>query len=181
MLQKKEVPFDLKEGAGQGAYRLLINTDVSWWGNPVDNDAIVGSIIMLLQRFAPVEIWIQQGWLGCCETDGVTLFKLDFTSAFNPTQLSFWINHKGKDIPFSHQINAVLGRQNTRTSITAAIDCDLMLRGDWMRTVGIDIYDFSNKTYTDKCDIMAEYINLTSMKILTGDSGNETYENKIRD
>jgi len=180
MLKKKLSEFELKEGSGEGAYRILLNTDISWWGNEVDNDAIVGSIITLLQRFAPVEVWIQQGWLGCCETDGVTLFKLDFTSTFNPAQLSFWINHKGKDIPFSHQINKVLGRQNSRTSIKAEIDCDMMLRGDWMRTVGIDSYDFSDKLFTDKCDIMAKYINLTSMKILTGESGDETYESFVR-
>ena len=182
MLRKNTSDIEIKEGAGEGAYRLLINTDVSWWGKETDNAALVGCLIALLQRYATVELWIQQGWLGPGEENGVTLFKLDFPAGFDATQLFFWIAHKGKDVPFSYHINRCLGRTRNGTSIRAEISCDMMLRGDWMRTVGIyDSYDFTKKLYTERCKIIAEYISFTTMKILTGNSGNETYESFERE
>jgi hypothetical protein len=65
---------------------------------------------MCLQRFGPVELWIQQGWLGKEDNDGVTLFKLDFSQGFQPTQLAFWCGHELKDTSFSFEINMALGR-----------------------------------------------------------------------
>ena len=48
-LKRKHSPLELKEGAsGEGAYRVLINTDVSWWGNATDNASLVGALIFLL-------------------------------------------------------------------------------------------------------------------------------------
>ena len=168
-LARKPSDLEIVPGAGGGAYRIFINTDVSWYGSPADNAAVVGTIVTILQRFAPVEIWIQQGWLGRFPEDGVTLFKLDFLNGLDVTQLAFWIAHKGKDIPFSWHINRVLGRKCSRTSVKAELPCDLMLRGDWMRHAGItNPYNFANKLFTEKCDIMSKYIEMTAREILTG-------------
>ena len=178
MLDKKHTEFELVKGKGEGAYRLIINTDVSWWGNELDNDVIVGGIITTLQRFAPVELWIQQGWLGNHPDDGVTLFKLDMGGAFDITQIHFWINHPGKDIPFSLAVNCALGRKSSTTSCRAEIEADIMLRGDWMRTVsGGKGWELSSMLYTEKLDIMAQYINATCMKILTeGEASKQWFE-----
>ena len=168
-LKRKDSELEIVPGAGDGAYRIFINTDVSWNGKTTDNAAVVGAIVTILQRFAPVEIWIQQGWIGSDPEDGVTLFKLDFLNGIDVTQLAFWIGHRGKDYPFSWHINKCLGRRHALTSIKAELPCDLMLRGDWMRHAGIkNSYDFCNKLYTEKCDIMAKYIEMTAREILTG-------------
>ena len=168
-LKRKDSELEIVSGAGDGAYRIFINTDASWNGKTTDNAAVVGAIVTILQRFAPVEIWIQQGWLGRFPEDGVTLFKLDFLNGMDVTQLAFWIGHEGKDIPFSWHINRVLGRKCSRTSVKAELPCDLMLRGDWMIHAGItDPYNFANKLFTEKCDIMSKYIEMTAREILTG-------------
>lgn len=178
--KKKSTPFKLKKGSGEGAYRLIINTDVSWWGRPEDNCTLVGCIVILLQRYAPVEIWIQQGWLAYDKSSiskddhGVTLFKLDYTGAWDVTSLAFWITHHGKDIPFSCTVNRALGRKYSATSCKAEIECDLMCRGDWMRPyMGKDYYAYSQLMYTERLDIMANYVSDTAMKIVV-DNSDET-------
>jgi hypothetical protein len=164
-IQRKDEGEAVKGGEGGGAYRLIINTDVSWWGQPNDNAAMVGALAVILQQFRPVEIWIQQGWLGCHEWDGITLFKLDFTGAFDPTALAFWIGHGDKDSVFSYFINMELGRENTSTSTIAEIPADLMLRGDWMTVYGINQDAFLNMMHTEKMDLMARWIADTAMQI----------------
>ena len=127
-----------KAGAGDGAYRVIINTDVPWWGHPNDNAAVMGALVILLQRYGPVEVWIQQGWLGSGgECNGVTLFKLDFTGSFEPTQLAFWCGDPNKDDVYSHDVNKGLGRTSTAVSKEAEIPCDLYLHGVWMRLHGV--------------------------------------------
>jgi len=164
-IQRKDEGEGIKGGEGAGAYRLIINTDVSWWGQPSDNAAMVGALTLILQQFHPVEVWIQQGWLGSHDSDGITLFKLDFTGAFDPTALTFWIGHHDKDQVFSYFINMELGRENTSTSTTAEIEADLMLRGDWMKVYGIDEGKFGSMLHTEKMDLMARWIADTAMQI----------------
>ena len=166
-LARKPTPFELKRGSGEGAYRLVINTDVSWWGEPWMNCAICGALVVLLQRYAPAEIWIQQGWLGSNESDGVTLFKLDFTGGFEPTAVAFWITHKWKDSIFSYIINRSLGRKDYGTSCELEIEADIMLRGDWMK-----LFEFKKQKAIDdmtpfeQLDFMANWVGQTAMKIL---------------
>lgn len=165
--RRKEGSDGVKQGAGEGAYRIIINTDVSWWGQPTDNAALIGALVVLLQQFKPVEVWIQQGWLrGGSGDDGVTLFKLDFTGAFDPTALAFWAGHPGKDQTFSYAINCALGRQGSGTSTVAEIPCDLYLRGDWLKLLGIEQHKLCSMLHTDKLDLFSKWIADTACKIV---------------
>lgn len=166
---KNDAEKEVKMGAGDGAYRLIINTDVSWFGKPEDNAAMVGALITLLQRYAPCEVWVQQGWLGGHLSDGVTLFKLDYTAGLDITNLAFWITHRYKDSVFSYIVNRALGRKSYATSCHAEIESDLMLRGDWFKAVGISYQVIYNWTYTDKMDAMAKYIAQTGYKMIYGE------------
>lgn len=163
---KKDEVKPLKKGSGDGAYRIIINTDVSWWGNPVDNCALVAALIIIMQRFATVEVWIQQGWIGSKEGDGVTLFRLDFSAGFDITNLAFWITHPGKDSPFSYLVNRGLGRTSNATSCVAEIESDIMFRGDWQRMYGFTSSYLANKMYTERIDIVSQWVAATAYKIL---------------
>lgn len=133
-MAKDETPVQTK---GDGAFRIVINTDVAWWCKPEDNAAVVGALIMLLMEWAACEVWIQQGWL--ChgggngdDASGVTLFKLDFQGAFEPTQLAFWIGSPHKDATFSRIVNYGLGRRHSGTAIHCEVPADLYMHGPWM-------------------------------------------------
>lgn len=165
--KKHNEELEVRKGiGGEGAYRIIINTDVSWWGKPEDNCALVGALILLLQRFATVEVWIQQGWLGSSITDGVTLFKLDFSMASDITTLAFWITNPGKDVPFSMAVNKGLGRESTATSCAAELEADLMVRGDWQRVYKLSYHQLQNMLYTEKIDLMCRWISETAFKIV---------------
>lgn len=164
-IRRKEGGESVKQGSGEGAYRIIINTDVEWRGLPEDNASMIGALVTLLQQFKPVEVWVQQGWTGEGFGDGVTMFKLDFTGAFDVTQLAFWCGNQNKDRVFSFLINKGLGRQQTHSATTAEIPCDLFLRGDWMKIQGIDEYEFMRMLYTDKLDIMAKWIAETAVRV----------------
>ena len=195
----------IKEGAADGAYRVIINTDVSWWGDPQDNSALMGALIVCLARFRPVEIMIQQGWMGYSEGDGVTLFKLDYSGGFNPSQMHFWLGSKYKDGTFSYYVNKGLGRRSCGTSCHAEAECDLFLRGDWM--VGFNIGEatpltervvhkrlgdesiknldlgpesvikttWSTMLFTEKKEVIAEWIKATACKIVFGAEDSEGF------
>lgn len=156
---------ELKKGSGEGAYRIIINTDVWFNGLPEDNCAMVGALIELLQRFAPVEVWIQQGWLGGDINDGVTLFKLDYTLSMDITSLTFWINHPYKDSVFSYLVNRGLGRKSTATSCVSEIENDIMFRGDLQEMFGFSD-TIADKLYTEKMDLTAAWIAHTAYKLL---------------
>lgn len=145
MIRRRKSEVSVKAGAGDGAYRIIINTDVPWWGDATSNAGILGALVLILQNFGPVEIWIQQGWLGQSVHDGVTLFKLDYSGHFEPAHLAFWIGSDLKDTPFSYVINAGLGRQSSSTSHKPQVDCDLYLHGCWMD---------EDATYTDEFSAM---------------------------
>lgn len=170
--RKSSAEQKVKRGSGEGSYRILINTDVSWWGNPEMNCGLVGAIIILLQRYAPVEVWIQQGWLGNNIKDGVTLFKLDYTAATDLTSLAFWICHPYKDNIFSWAVNKALDRDNSVTSCVAEIECDIMLRGDWFLKEGVSYQKIHNSLYTEQIDLMAKWIAATGYKVLYEDGNN---------
>lgn len=169
-LRRKRGEVEPRAGKGDGAYRIIINTDVSWWGKSEMNAGVVGALVMVLQQFAPVELWIQQGWLGSDTDDGVSLFKLDFNGSFDPTQLSFWVGSCYKDIPFSNFINRTIGRENSRTSLQPELPCDLYLRGDWMTLHGFKNdsakQDFAALPQTEQHNIMAKWIAETCNNIL---------------
>jgi len=164
-----------KDGEGDGAYRIIINTDVAWWGKPEDNAAVMGALVMLLQNARPVEIWIQQGWMGGNVGDGVTLFKLDFQGAFEPTQLAFWIGHPHKDSSFSYCISRGCGRVATSTSINAELPCDLYLRGDWMTLCGLTSEMLQNMTHYQKLDAMAKWISSTAVKLIYKENSDDSF------
>lgn len=164
-----------KMPTGEGAYRILINTDVSWWGEPDDNCAMAACIILLLQRYAPVEVWIQQGWLGRNPDDGVTLFKLDYTAGLDISNLAFWICSSNKDYPFSMLVNKALGRFSSSTSSVCEIEADIMLRGDWFKMFGIDEDSISSMMHTERLDFMSKWIAATSYKIIYGDGKDTNY------
>ena len=164
-----------KPGAGDGAYRVIINTDVPWWGNPHDNAAVMGALVLLLQRYGPVEVWIQQGWLGGNnpEAQGVTLFKLDFTAGFEPTQLAFWCGDPNKDDVFSHDVNFGLEREHTRVSRQAEIPCDLYLHGTWMRRHEISEWQWSCMTPGEQRIAMVNWLARTVNEITYPDAALE--------
>ncbi len=164
--RRKEGAEGIKNGTGEGAYRIVLNTDVEWFGRPEDNAALIGALVILLQQFKPVEVWVQQGWLGESMGDGVTLFKLDFTGAFDPTQLAFWCGHPHKDRIFSFFVNRGLGRSQSHSATTSEIECDLYLRGDWMKVMGIEQMEFVRMLHTDKIDLMAKWISKTAVKMV---------------
>lgn len=165
-IQRKKGGDSVKQGAGEGAYRIVITTDVEWCGRPDDNAAMIGALVVLLQQFKPVEVWIQQGWLGEHWGDGVTLFKLDFTGAFDVTQLAFWLGNPNKDRVFSYLINKGLGRSTVHSATTSEIPCDLWLRGDWLKENGIDEWEFARMLHTDKVDLMAKWIANTAVRVV---------------
>jgi hypothetical protein len=127
----------VKPGAGDGAYRIIINTDVPWWADPTTNAAVMGALVMVCQNFGPVEIWIQQGWIGGDPNDGITLFRLDYSGQFEPAHVAFWAGDKCKDRPFSEFINKGLGRIGTSTSVAPQIPCDLYMHGCWIDNAGL--------------------------------------------
>jgi hypothetical protein len=150
------------------SYRIILSTDTSWFGSPEDNAVVVAALILCLQQFGPVELWIQQGWLGENGGDGVTLTKLDYSSSFEPAQIAFWCGDDLKDTSFSFEINMALGRRSGGTAKYAEIPADLFLRGDWMKFYGID-KDFIKLLHTEKMDVMARWVAETAMQILSSD------------
>jgi hypothetical protein len=175
--------------SGDGAYRVLICTDISWWGEPQMECAMVAAFVKTLSQFHPVEVWVQQGWLGPNPKDGVTLFKLDFAGGFALEQLSFWICSLYKDIPFSSSINigenqydengkpkprvAPLGRKSSITSVVAETEADIWLRGDWMRLYNFSESTFCNLSYDDQCKFIAKWLAASAFKIVFGEDGEE--------
>ena len=157
-----------KPGKGDGAYRIIINTDVSWWGTPDMNASVMGALVVLLQTYGPVELWIQQGWMGSSSDDGVALFKLDFTGGFEPTQLAFWCGHEYKDAFYSRFVNRSLGRTGNGTSCYAELPCDLYMRGDWMSKAGVSGNTLTNSTPQERRAIMAKWI-LETVKVVAFD------------
>ena len=132
-----------KDGAGDGAYRIVICTDQPWFGNRVDNASIVLALITLLRKWRPVELWIQQGWVNNegktnGNSSGVTLFKLDCDGGVSPTQLLFWTSHPSKDSRFSRDVNESIGRTSKAVSNKSEVPSDLFLMGAWMKLYGID-------------------------------------------
>jgi hypothetical protein len=161
-----------QQSRGGNAYRVVLSTDTTWFGKPEDNAAIVGAMIYLLQQFGPVEVWIQQGWLGPESGDGVTLFRLDFSKGFDATQLAFWVGHRRKDDTFSFEINMALGRNSAGTARHGELPADIFLRGDWMRLYGVD-EKFDHLLHTERLDVMAKWIAETAMKIVNADAGGD--------
>lgn len=121
-----------KSGRGDGAFRILINTDVSWWGDPTSQCAALMAVTLLLQRQCPVEIWTQQAWLGNHSTDGVTLFKVFSGAVVQPQNIYFWIGSEHKDSPYSYIVNKMLHRQSSGVSVPPEIPCDLYVYGQFM-------------------------------------------------
>lgn len=121
-----------KQAHGGGAYRILINTDVYWAGDPTAQCAALMALVVLLQRNCPVEIWIQQGWMGNDASDGVTIFKIFEGSQVTARQLYFWIGSPYKDNPYSFVVNRCLKRTSHATSGPPEIPCDLYIYGPHM-------------------------------------------------
>lgn len=115
-------------GKGDGAYRLIINTDHCWYTSPEQGAIMMGAIILVLAQYSPVEIWIQQGWMGNSPLDGITLFPIHRGHLFNPATLWFWLGDSRKDSVFSYQVNHQLfNRVSSGVSSYPALPCDLYL------------------------------------------------------
>lgn len=123
--QKNKEEKETKVGAGDGAFRIVINTDVYCGGNPCFQAATMAALVDILQGKAPVEIWVQQGWIGHGAENGVTLFPVHRGGAFDLSKVVFWIAHPGKDSPFSFVISRVLGRRCSGVSEASELPCDL--------------------------------------------------------
>lgn len=178
--------FTPKSGMGDGAYRILINTDVSCFGDPTYQCAALCALIQILQEANPVEIWIQQGWMGNisniedeedCETgemlvdaerlkhivkkkfnpNGVTLFPMHKGGAVSPQHLWFWIGSHYKDSPFSWAVNRALGRINSGVSQSAEIPCDLYIYNEHMPVISSD---------DEGAQKLAEWVAHTAHKIM---------------
>jgi hypothetical protein len=168
-LRRKLGQTEPRSGKGDGAYRIILNTDVAWWGTPTMNASVMGALVLVLQQYSPVEIWIQQGWLGDNPDDGVSLFKLDFNGNFDPTQLAFWCGSKLKDVPFSQFVNRSIGRECSKTSIHPELPCDLYLRGDWMTLHGIDSKSFPLLPPAEQLKLATQWIADTCANVLYGE------------
>lgn len=134
-LQRKRAGITPRDGGE--AFRILLCTDHAWVGSWKETAAALSALVLVLQARGPVEVWVQQGWLGSAVGGGVTLFKLDFAGAFEPSQLAFWCGHPGRDMPYSWNIRIRLGRKQCEASHNPEIPCDLWIpRG--LTTVQID-------------------------------------------
>lgn len=169
---RRRVSFQPGSKQSGEAYRVIINTDVSWFGAADDNAGLIGGLVLCLQQFGPVEIWIQQGWLGGDSKDGVTLFKLDFNGAFDPTQLAFWVGHHNKDAVFSYCISRGLQRSGFGTSSEPEFAADLYLRGDWLKLHGIIESEFIQKPKEEQYQLMAKWVAATSLRMLGRNENN---------
>lgn len=129
----------IKRGSGgDGAYRIIINTDTAFGAHDHTNCMALCAMITVLQQYADVEVWVQQGWVAShfhnpsgmtndsgCGMNGITLFPAFRGSGLHPAQLMFWCGHPMRDSIFSYFINRSIGRESSGTSETAELDCDL--------------------------------------------------------
>lgn len=118
------------KGAGDGAFRILCNTDTAWGQNDGQNLATTLCLASVLSTFGPVEIWVQQGWLAHHNTDptsrnsGITCFRVGSMGSISPAALAFWLGSPFRDSPFSWLVNQEIGRGCGGTSGAPAIPCD---------------------------------------------------------
>ena len=153
-----------KPGAGEGAYRLVINTDCPWSADPTTQAAALCALAMLLQEHGPVEIWVQQGWLGNSHRDGVTLFPVHKEGMVQPHTVYFWIGHKWKDSVFSFWVNKCLGRRAAAVSSEVELPCDLYIHGYKMPSINCN-----NK------ESVAEWVAKTARKLLFDEENPEKF------
>jgi hypothetical protein len=151
---------DLDENAtaADGAYRIVICTDQSpQWQTSAEMTSMMGALVLLLQMQRPVELWIQQGWLGEQSKSGVTLYKMDFTKGFDPTLLSFWCGNPDRDVIYSSYLNDTL-RSNLHgdsTSVCPEIPCDLYIH-EWMEGYGLN--KWANMEQDERIKAMAAWV-----------------------
>lgn len=125
-------------GKGDGAFRFVINTDTSFGRSDGENMAVSLALFTILQTFAPVEVWIQQGWLSsnCGETEqhkpnmssGMTIFRVGAGTTLSAAQLAFWFGSPNRDSPYSRQINSELGRVYGGCASSCALPHDIYTR-----------------------------------------------------
>ena len=166
--QRRHDGEESRDGEGDGAYRIIICTDQPWFGNKIDNAGVVLALIAILQQFRPVELWIQQGWLGHGDANGVTLFKLECEGGVDPTQLIFWTSNPEKDSRFSRDINDEMGRDAEAISHKAEMPCDLFLMGAWMKLYGIEQGQLGEDTKEQRLKKFGQYIVDTTKSIAYG-------------
>lgn len=133
----------IKRGqGGDGAYRIIINTDTSFGRSDGENCLVLCAMINVLQQYADVEIWVQQGWVSGHDSqhgpmtandcgnpmNGITLFPAFRGSGLHPAQIMFWAGHPMRDSIFSNLINKRIGRTSSGCSYAAELDCDLYTR-----------------------------------------------------
>lgn len=121
-----------KPAKSGGAFRFVINTDVASWQDPAYQAGALGALALIVQKDAPVEIWIQQGWLGGSNHDGITLFPVHKGGPVSAKTLAFWVGSLHKDSPYSWCVNRLLGRTSGGVSLEADIPCDLYIYNQWM-------------------------------------------------
>jgi hypothetical protein len=118
------------KGQGNGAYRILINTDTSFGRSDSENLATTLCLCNVLAHFGPVEIWVQQGWLNTNNTDpasrssGIVCFRVGELGSINPSALAFWLGSPYRDSVFSYVISRKIGRTNSGCSQSPAVPCD---------------------------------------------------------
>jgi len=118
------------KGQGNGAYRILINTDTSFGRSDSENLATTLCLCNVLSHFGPVEIWTQQGWLSSNNTNptsrssGIVCFRVGELGSINPSALAFWLGSPFRDSVFSYVISRQLGRSTSGCSQSPAVPCD---------------------------------------------------------
>lgn len=152
---EKSKPVDiLKEGKGDGAFRIVVNTDVFYGSNPMFQVAALCALIDIVQNKGPIELWVQQGWLGNQACDGVTLFPVHKGGALDLKAVVFWVAHPYRDSCFSYLVNRALGRRRSAVSREVELPCDLYLYGVMMP----DVHNEKDKA--------AEWVKQTARKML---------------
>lgn len=145
--------------AADGAYRIILCTDeCSTIGTGVEMTSMMGALILLLKSQRPVELWIQQGWLGGFN-GGITLYKMDFTTGFDPTLLSFWCSNPDRDTIYSSYVNdALRGHGHGESmSVCPEIPCDLYIH-QWMQGYGITYNNWVRMEPDERIKTMARWI-----------------------
>lgn len=159
LAQRRRGGGEARKTAGDGAYRIIICTDDDGTGQPADEmSGMMGALVVLLQQERPVEIWIQQGWLGGGE-GGVTLFSVDFTGGFDPTALYFWCGHYMRDSVYSRFINSGLRPCGVGDHVSTCpeIPCDLYVH-KWMENYGIAPAEWRSMGPEDRAGTMAKWV-----------------------
>jgi len=182
----------VKRGSsGDGAYRIVINTDTSFGRSDDENASVLCAMIYVLQQYAEVEVWVQQGWLPYHDDEldfsatkdsnngmnGITLFPAFRGSGMNPAQMLFWAGHPMRDSIFSNVINKAVGRTSSGCSSHAELACDLYTRNACFESMPPFDKNASPSKKEEQIQKLGEWTAKQLSKILIEESDLSTFTN----